>query len=132
MLTLAVASFAVARPPGEFAMMLLLNGEPTRPVQSDGGGLLLSVASGIASIPVTGGQTYLITAPISAACPSAIGSACLHVCVGGDGGCSATATNPSYGLPVATGGALYVVTRDATATIYAVSPDGGAVSAPPF
>ncbi len=128
------ATVASARPPGELGLLLLLNGEPTRETQADGGGLLLSASTGIATATVSLGSAYVVCAPLSATCGT-VGNACAHICVNSvDAGCNATVSDPNYGMPLLAGSCLYTVTSDnnsfGSGTLRAVNADGGAVNLP--
>lgn len=115
---------AQARDGSELVLFQKLNGELERPVQSDGGGLLLFVADGgIASVTVSGGGNYYF---------ENTGTVICHLCnpqpnqSGWDGGCNTTVADPNYGAPVAVGGYKYRATRDTTTTFKAVPASGGA------
>lgn len=128
------ATVASARPPGELGLLLMLNGEPTREIQADGGGLILSASTGIATATVAAGATYVICAPLSATCGT-VGNACASVCVNSlDAGCNATVSDPNYGMPILAGSCLYTVISDNTSfgsgTLRAINVDGGAVNLP--
>jgi hypothetical protein len=76
--------------PSETPMLQMLNGEVSRDVQNDGGGLSMWTSdAGIGCATVATGAVYEIHC-----------SAAAHVCAWGDGGCSATAASPNYGRPV--------------------------------
>lgn len=132
----AVLGFAAwkadARPPAPFSLDLMLNGEPQRPLQADGGGLLLFTAdAGLASTTVVGGGVYLVVT---------VGTAC-NVCTFGptntlgtslDGGCSNVVQAPNYGEPIASGASRKFVLQDATTTLVAVPTTGASCVAPVF
>lgn len=122
-----VVSSLTARTGSELGLFLLLNGERTRPVQADGGGLMLYTAdAGVAEVTVpSGGVVYVENA----------GSNICHLCGPGpsassttadwDGGCSATASNVNYGSPIAaTTGQRWISLRDTTTTLRAVPASG--------
>ena len=116
------------RPPGEFAMLLKLNGEPSRPTQTDGGPLTLYAASGVGSIPVTGGQVYMIggcTNPINLCVVD-------HSLATWDGGCNNTTTDPNFGNQLAATTNRWVVTQENTITVAGQAQDGGALSCAVF
>lgn len=111
---------ARARPPSPTVTTFQLNGEFTRPLGEDAGingvrGLLLQGGSNVASVPITKGAIYRID------CMSDGGAA--NVCTAStDGGCTADPTDINWGIPVAAGGFVYVITQDTgLARIYATA-----------
>lgn len=124
-----VTPLLTGRTGSELGLFLLLNGERTRSVQSDGGGLMLFTSdAGIATATVPGGGVVLVENPGTAAC---------HLCgplADGtwDGGCSTTTSDPNYGSPVAaSGGQRWISLRDGTTTLRAVPASGSASCAMP-
>ena len=105
--------------PSPAQLDLMLSGEVSRSVQSDGGGLALyTTDAGIACATVATGGVYELHCSVAA-----------HVCPWGDGGCSITAASPNYGRPVGPSSAAtpapYVVTmtqgaQDATKLLCAI------------
>lgn len=110
------AAPAQAREGSQLGLTLRLNGERVRPVQSDGGGLMLwTVDAGVATVTVTAGSTVLVECP-TAAC---------HICGPGsdgtwDAGCNVTIGDPNYGSPIASGGYRFITLRDTTTTLRGV------------
>lgn len=127
-----VASIVMGRVGSPLALDILVRGEPTRAVQSDGGGLMLYTAdAGIAQAAITGGGVYLV-ACVGTACnlcsfggPSALGTS-------RDGGCSATVSDPSYGEPIASGAQRIIVTQDTTTHLLARPTSGATCTCPVF
>jgi hypothetical protein len=114
---------AEARPPSQYSLDVFLNGERVRPLDVDGGGLLLTTDSGLVSVPVTGGGVYVVENMSAAAC---------HLCMGNkpeqatwDGGCSTTLSDPNYGSALAAGTSRVIVTQDTTTAIKALPPAAG-------
>jgi hypothetical protein len=124
---LIVASVAVARPPAPLALSLNLNGEARRPVQADGGGLILSSAgTTVATATIECGRAHKVVCPTTAVnfCSYAI-----------DAGCSSNVSSPQYGEPIAEGDFIYWVANDCTSglrTVAAVSQTDAGVSCPIF
>lgn len=76
--------------PSETPLLQSLNGEVSRDVQSDGGGLSMWTSdAGIGCATVSTGAVYEVHC-----------SAAAHICPWGDGGCSTAITSPNYGRPV--------------------------------
>lgn len=124
-----VAPLLVGRTGSELGLFLLLNGERTRSLQADGGGLMLYTAdAGIASVTVTGGSVLYVENPGSNAC---------HLCGPNadstwDGGCNTTAGDINYGSPISSsGGQRWISLRDTTTTLKAVPASGSTTCALP-
>lgn len=121
----AVTSAVLARPPGEFSMFTMLNGEPTRWTMPDGGQSGM-YGSGIQCMPVpppgvTGGVVLKMQA-----------SAAAYLCVGStDGGCNTTVTDINYGDPLAASTNVFVILRDDTTRVCQL-PVTGSVNTPVF
>lgn len=121
---------AHAGPGTEFSLFLLLNGERSRTLQADGGGLALwTTDAGMATATVpANGVVYLENA----------GTAIAYVCgplADGtwDGGCSTTTSDPNYGSPIAVGGYRWISLRGTTSTLKAVPASGSAaINVPVF
>lgn len=96
-LALAISpAHADNRPAGELSLFTLLNGEVSRDLQSDGGGVSLWTSdAGIACATVYTGKVYEMHC-----------SAAAHFCAWGDGGCSTTPSSQNYGRPIAASSAL--------------------------
>jgi len=125
-----VQQLALGRTGSELGLFLLLNGERTRSIQSDGGGLALwTTDAGVATISVTGGSVLYV---------ENAGTTICHICgpladSSWDAGCSTTTSDPNYGSPVAVGGYRWISLRDTTTTIKAVPPSGSAaINCPVF
>lgn len=117
-----VTPLLTGRTGSELGLFLLLNGERTRSLQADGGGLMLFTSdAGIASVTVTGGSVLLIENPGTNAC---------HLCGPNadstwDGGCNTTVSDINYGSPItSSGGQRWVSLRDTTTTLKAVPASG--------
>ncbi len=120
-----------ARPGNAVSLEQLQLGERSRPLQSDGGGLLLWTAdAGVATVTVTGGGLYTFQniGPPAAGC---------HLCTPNpdgltwDGGCSGTVTDPNYGVFIDGGAAITVLLRDTTTTLKAIPASGSATCTMP-
>jgi len=118
-----VSSSLQSRTPDQLQLFHLLNGERERPVQSDGGGLLLFVNDGgLATATVSGGSVYYFENTGTVGC---------HLCTPQpdqatwDGGCNSTVANPNYGKWVDAGSGTIISTRDSTTLIKAIPVAGG-------
>lgn len=90
-LVLSVSPAQAGNRPSDGVMFTLLNGEVSRELQADGGGLTLWTAdAGIGCAQVATGAAYEMHCNAGA-----------HFCGWSDGGCSATIGSQAYGRPVA-------------------------------
>lgn len=113
-----------ARPTTPLALEQLKIGERSRPLQSDGGGLLLWTAdAGVATATVSAGGLYVIenAGTVAQGCwlcgPNPDG-------VTWDGGCSTTSNDPNYGRFLDGGSSVVVLLRDTTTTLKAIPASG--------
>ena len=119
-LVLSVAP-AWAGPGTDFQLNLQLNGERTRTVQSDGGGLMLYSNDGGAIATATVPANAVITID----CIQSV-----HLCfppsadTTWDGGCNTTVSDPNYGSLCAAGTTRTVSLRGTTTTVKGVRPAG--------
>jgi len=108
----------------ELSLFLTLNGERSRPVQVDGGGLrLVTTDAGLAEVIVSGGSVYYL---------ENVGSTACHLCgpnpdqLTWDGGCNTTVADVNYGFPLPVGGYRWISLRDSTSLLKAVPASGTA------
>lgn len=123
-LALSITPAQAARPGNALSLQQLSMGERSRPLMSDGGGLLLWTAdAGATTVTVTGGGLYIFQNIGSAA-------AGCHLCTPNpdgltwDGGCSGTVSDPSYGVFIDGGAAVTLLLRDTTTTLKAIPASG--------
>jgi hypothetical protein len=121
-LTLSVTRAEAGRPGNSLSLEQLRLGERSRPLMSDGGGLLLWGAdAGVASVTLTGGGLYVF---------DNIGTNGCFLCgpnpdgLTWDGGCSLTVSDPNFGQFLDAGSSREVLLRDSTTTIKALPPTG--------
>jgi hypothetical protein len=110
---------AHAGPGTEFQLLLLLNGERVRTLQSDGGGLMLYANDGGAIASATVPANAVVTVD----CIQSV-----HLCVPSDGtwdgGCNTTVSDINYGSLCAAGTSRTMSLRGTTTTIKGVRPSG--------
>lgn len=116
-----------ARPPAPLQLSSNLNGEPVRPVQTDGGALLLSSTGvAVAQAAVVCGGVYKVVCPVTA----------VNFCAWStDAGCSADVGSINYGDPIAAASFGYFVAQDCASGakyVSAVSQTDAGVSCPVF
>lgn len=119
-LALSVPRAEAGRPSNAVSLEQLQLGERSRPLQTDGGGLLLWTAdAGVASATVSGGGLYVFENLGTNGCflcgPNPDGATW-------DGGCSAAISDPNYGQWLDAGVSRMVLLRDSTTLLKAIPP----------
>ena len=130
-LALSVPPAHAGKPSSPFGLELMKLGERVRPLQADGGGLMLFTSdAGIATATVVAGHLYYVenvVAALAGPCficnPNPEGATW-------DGGCSSTPSDPNYGASLALDGGRFII--PSSTTLKAVPGTGTSVCVLPL